>query len=208
MPISLVIANTTILVAGAKAPVSTFPELVAYAKQQPGKLNLGIGVVGGLGHLVMAQMKLREKLDTTFVIYKGAAPMIVDILGGTLDLSVDNLVSNIEHIRAHKLKPLAVASYKRSELLPETPTVGELGYPYAIAETWSALMAPAGTPDAIVRRLNEEIGRIQRDPAFQADVIRQAATIKVTSPEEARAFIRSETERWGRIVADTGVKAD
>jgi tripartite-type tricarboxylate transporter receptor subunit TctC len=197
-----------VLMANPKTNFKDFKQFADYARANPGKVSLGFGPAGGLSHLLMALFKQQTGIDITFVPYKGEAPVVVDMLGGVLDMTSGNLSSNREYIRSGKIVPLAVASPKRSPLLPDVPTFIELGYPAMVSESWSTLMAPAGTPREVITRLNEEIAKIQRDPAFIEEANKQAAVIKPTTPEEARAFIQGETEKWGRVVVETGVKAE
>ena len=207
-PISLVIANTVIVTGSAKASERTFNQYLQRIKANPGKVSFGFGPAGGLPHLVMAMFTQQTGTSLNFVPYKGGAPVLVDMIGGTLDMAAGNLSENLEHLRAGKIIPLAVASGVRSPLFPDVPTLTELGHPNIVAETWSALLAPAGTPDAVVRKLNEEVRKLQADPAFMADVARQAAVIKMSTPDEAKKFIAAETERWGKVVTDGGIKAN
>lgn len=208
VPVSLFIANTVVVTGRPGAAQKDFPGYLKYARENPGKLKYGFGPAGGLPHLLMANFAQQTKVDLTFVPYKGGAPVLVDMIGGTLDIATGNLSEVNEQLKAGKIVPLAVASRERSPVLPDTPTLVELGYPDMVAEAWSALLAPAGTPEPVIRKLNEEMRKIQRDPAFMADVARQAAVIKPSTPDEARRFIRAETVKWSKVVSDNNIKAD
>jgi tripartite-type tricarboxylate transporter receptor subunit TctC len=205
-PISLVIANTVVLIARANTPYQDLKGLVAYVKASPGKVKYGYGPAGGLSHLLMALFARGNGLDMTFVPYKGEAPVMIDLLSGTLAVTNANLTSYLSYLQNGKVKALAVASPVRSPLLPNVPTFKELGYPDMVAETWSALLAPAGTPAAVITRLNQEIHKIQLDPSFAAEVTRQAAVIKMSTPEQARSFIQSEADKWSKVIVDNGIK--
>lgn len=208
MPISLVIANTVVIATRSDAPFDNLEQLLARAKSPSESLSFGYGPPGGLPHLLMAMLQRRADTHLTFVPYKGGAPVVIDLLGGTLNLSSGNLTEYLEHIRAGKVKPIALASPVRSALLPDTPTLTELGYPDMVAETWSALLAPAGTPPEVIALLNKEIAKIQQDPEFVDSVAKQAAVVKPSSPEEAQAFIQNEAEKWGKVVVENGIKAN
>ncbi len=207
-PISLVIANTVVITGSTKAPERSFNQYMQRIKANPGKVSFGFGPAGGLPHLMMAMFTQQTGTSLNFVPYKGGAPVLVDMIGGTLDMAAGNLSETMEHLRSGKIVPLAMASTARSPLFPDVPTLTELGYPNMVTETWSALLAPAGTPEPIVRRLNEEVRKIQTDPSFMAEVARQAAVIKMSTPEEAKKFIAAETERWGKVATDAGIKAN
>ena len=207
-PVSLVIANTVVIAARADSPFNTIKDVAAAAKKPAKPVSIGFGPSGGLPHLLVAMLQRSADMHMTFVPYKGGAPVVVDLLGGTLDLATGNLTEYLEHIRSGKVKAIALGAPERSALLPDTPTLKELGYNDVVAETWSALLAPAGTPPEVISRLNQEVQKMQKDPEFIDMVAKQAAVIKPSTPEEARAFIQNEAERWGKVVVENGIKAN
>src|SRR5690606_16335213 len=143
MRISLVIANTVVIATRSDAPFDKLEGLLAPGKSPSETLSVGYGPRGGLPHLLMAMLQRRADTHLTFAPYKGGAPVVIALLVPTLDLSSGNLTEYLEHIRAGKVKPIALGSPVRSALLPDTPTLTELGYPDMVVETWSALLAPA-----------------------------------------------------------------
>ncbi len=207
-PVSLVIANTVVIAARSDAAFSSIKDVVAAAQKPAKPVSIGFGPSGGLPHLLVAMLQRSADIHMTFVPYKGGAPVVVDLLGGTLDLATGNLTEYLEHIRSGKVKAIALGAPVRSQLLPDTPTLKELGYDDVVAETWSALLAPAGTPPEVISLLNQEVQKMQKDPEFIDMVSKQAAVIKTSTPEEAKAFIQSEAERWGKVVVENGIKAN
>jgi tripartite-type tricarboxylate transporter receptor subunit TctC len=207
-PIATVIANPMVFLSNASIKAPSFNELLADAKANPEKLKMGFGPFGGLAHVVMEQLRLQTGAKITAVPYKGAAPLVADLLAGHIDVALVEIAGNLQYINANRLRPLAVASRKRSAVLPDTPTFTELGLPYMVAESWNALLAPAGTPKEVVGRLNEEVNKILVDPSFKALVAKQAAVTMPGTPENAHQFLQDEIEKWGKIVVGAGIKME
>jgi tripartite-type tricarboxylate transporter receptor subunit TctC len=183
-------------------------DLVAYAKANPGKVNLSINSVGSMHHLMSELLMLRAGIKFNRVPYKGAGQVIPDLLSGVVDVHMESLPLVAPHIKAGKLHVLAAAYQKRLEELPGTPTFAELGYPDINASPWYAFVGPAGLPPAIVARLNKDINAILAEPEIKEQFARRGANILRSSPEEATRFIHAEIARVGRIVDETGAKME
>ncbi len=187
VPVAMLIATPlTLVVNPAALDVKTLPELVAYAKRNPGKISLGTQGYGTAPHLLGELLKLEAKVDIVHVPYRGTAPAMADLLAGQVQMFFDTTTVVVPQIRAGKLRPLAVTSEKRNFQLPEVPTTAEAGYPKLLALFWLALFAPTGTPAAIVARLNAVINE-----SFAADDVRArfaqlGAEMRLGTPEKSR----------------------
>lgn len=207
-PITMVSQVTMALVVNKDVPVTNFAELVALAKAQPGKLSVAIPSLGGVQHLVTEQLKKEAGLDITSVAYRGTAPAINDLLSGVLQLDLDSLPALLSHIKAGRLRPLFVADKQRSALLPDVPTVGEVGLKDLAASTWFALVAPAKTPPEIIERMNREVVAVLKSDELRKALAAQGMDPIWSTPEETSIFIRDEIDRWAKVVRETGVRAE
>jgi tripartite-type tricarboxylate transporter receptor subunit TctC len=205
-PVSMVGDVTMVLVAGSGFKAANVKEMIDYAKANPGKLNLAIPALGSQGHLLTELFRLRTGTSINIIPYKGSGPAVIDLISGVVDGDFENLPAVIEHIKAGKLRALAVLSPKRIPLLPDTPTFVELGMPEFVASPWFAIVAPAGTPREIVMRLNQEINKALSSPAVQSVFAKQGANPVIATPEETGKFFREEIDKWAKIVAETGAK--
>jgi tripartite-type tricarboxylate transporter receptor subunit TctC len=188
-------------------PANTVPEFVAYAKKNPGKLAFGFGQ-GTAPQLAGEWLKVREKLDMTSVPYKGGAQVINDMLGGHIHFTVGSASTLIPHVKNGSLKALSVWGPKRDPELPDVPTMIESGYPGLALGFWAGVFAPAGTPEAIVKRLNEAINDSLRSPEMKASLDKLGLEAVIQTPEQFRQFIIDEYPRWKEIVTVSGVKGD
>ncbi len=207
-PITLISEVSIALVANAEVPAKTFDELKALAKAQPGKLGIAIPSLGGVQHLLVEQLKKTAQLDIASVPYRGTAPAIADLVSGVVQLDLDSLPALLAHIKAGRIRALFVADKVRSPLLPNVPTVGELGLAELAASTWFALVAPAGTPQPIIDRINQETVAILKSDDIRKSLAEQGMEARWSTPAEANAFILGEIDRWAKVVRDTGVKAE
>ncbi len=207
-PITLVAVTPNVLVLNTSFPVNTVPELLAYARTNPGKLSFGSGSNGSAGHLAGELFKTEAGVDMVHIPYKGGAPALQALLAGDTQLMFDNLANSAAQIKAGKLKALAVTTAKRSALMPELPTLSETGLPGFDIYTWWGFMAPAGTPKAIVAKLNTEVKRILASPEMKAFFAQQGAEPAADTPEEFAALIKSEIDKYARIVKQSGAKVD
>lgn len=210
IPITQMVSGAHILVGHPSVPANTLPELIAYAKSNPGKLSYGSPGNGTPQHLAAELFKsLAGNLDIQHVPYKGGGQAIGDVVGGTIPLASLGLPPVMGHIKAGKLRPFAVTSKARQPLLPDTPTFAEAGIAGFETVQWWGPAVPAGTPAPIVQRLHEEFTKAMRNPAFVERLA--AAGLAVTpsaSPQAFSAFIRAEIDRWGPVVKKSGAKVD
>ena len=207
-PITLVAVTPNVLVLNASFPVNSVPELLAYARANPGKLSFGSGSNGSAGHLAGELFKTEAGIDMVHIPYKGGAPALQALLAGDTQLMFDNLANSAAQIKAGKLKALAVTTAKRSSLMPELPTLSETGLPGFDIYTWWGFMAPAGTPKEVVAKWNAEVTRILRSPEMKAFFAQQGAEPAPDSPEEFAALIKGEIAKYAKIVKQSGAKVD
>jgi len=207
-PITLVAVTPNVLVLNASYPVNSVPELLVYARANPGKLSFGSGSNGSAGHLAGELFKTEAGVDMVHIPYKGGAPALQALLAGDTQLMFDNLANSAAQLKAGKLKALAVTTAKRSSLMPELPTLSETGLPGFDIYTWWGFMAPAGTPKEIVAKWNAEVTRILNSPEMKAFFAQQGAEPAPDSPEQFAALIRSEISKYAKIVKQSGAKVD
>ena len=183
-------------------------ELIALAKTQPGKINYASAGPGSPAHLVAEMFKSEAKVNFTHIPYKGAAPAAIDLIAGQVDLMFGDFITCFPYIKAGRLRALAVTAGKRSPLVPEIPTVKEAGGPDLQAVSWSAILAPAGTPAAIVQRLSSEIVRIATSADFNEKMRANGGTPITSTPEELATYMRAEIVRYTKAVKDSGTKIE
>jgi tripartite-type tricarboxylate transporter receptor subunit TctC len=196
-----------ILVVPASSPFKTMQDLVAYAKANPGKLNYGSGGVGSSQHLAAVQFMAATKIDLVHVPYKGTSPAEADLMAGHISLMLDTTTC-LPMVKAGKLRALAVASRQRNQALPDVPTFDELGVPNVYASSWYGLMAPAGTPQAIIDKLNKATNVVLKSPEIKARMLDYGAEIGGGTPADFATFINSEIKRYKPIVELSGAKLD
>ena len=207
-PVSMVAITPNVLVVNPSVPANNVRELVALAKASPGKLSFASGSNGSAGHLAGELFKTLAGIDIVHVPYKGGAPAMQDLLGGQVQFMFDNLANSTQQLKAGKLKAFAVTTAKRSALAPELPTMAEVGVPGFDISTWYGIMAPAGTPPEVVRKLNAEIVKILASDDMRERLKAQGAEPAPMTPEEFTAFIRAEWNKYAKIVKDSGAKVD
>ena len=207
-PVTLVAITPNVLVVNSAVPVNDVRELIALAKVSPGKLSFASGSNGSAGHLAGELFKTLAGIDIVHVPYKGGAPAMQDLLGGQVQFMFDNLANSTAQMKAGRLKAFAVTTAKRSALAPELPTMSEVGVAGFDISTWYGIMAPAGTPPDIVRKLNTEIVKILGSEDMREKLRAQGAEPAPMSPEEFAGFIRAEWTKYAKIVKDSGAKVD
>ena len=207
-PVILVAGVPNVLVVNPSLPVSSVQELIAYAKANPGKLNFASSGNGTSIHLAGELFKVMAGVQMTHIPYKGSAPALQDLIGGQVQLMFDNLPPSLPHIKAGKLRALAVTSATRSSALPDTPTIAESGLPGFEASSWFGVLAPAGTPPAIIARLNAEIGAWLASAEAKEKMLALGANIGGGSPEDFARHIAAETAKWQKVVKASGAKVD
>lgn len=206
-PIALVGATPNILVVPANSPFKSVDELIAYAKANPGKLTFGSGGIGSTQHLAGVRFMQAAKIDMLHVPYKGTAPAEADLMAGHVSVMLDTAPS-IPLIAAGKLRALAVAAAKRTPVLPDVPTLDELGVAEVYITTWYGVMAPTGTPAEIIQRLNKDIVQALATPELRKKMAEMGADTVPGSPQDFGHFISSESERYKHIVKASGARLD
>jgi tripartite-type tricarboxylate transporter receptor subunit TctC len=207
-PITRVALVPNLLVANPAQPFKTVKDLVAYAKANPGKLTFASSGSGTSIHLSGEMFQQMAGVDMQHIPYKGSAPALTDLLGGQTAIMFDNMPSVISHVRAGKLRPIAVTTPNRSPALPDVPTIAESGVPGYSATSWFGLLAPAGTPAPVMAKLHGSILKALADPEVKKKLAEQGAEPHGEKPEQFAEFIRSETAKWGRTVKVSGATAD
>jgi tripartite-type tricarboxylate transporter receptor subunit TctC len=206
-PVASVIRSPFVLEVYPAVPVKTVPELVAYAKANPGKINMASFGIGSGSHLSGEMFKMITGIEMLHVPYRGSAPMVIDLLSGQVQLAFDNLPASIEQIRAGKLRPLAVTTATRSEALPDVPALGEI-LPGYEASAWIGVGAPKSTPAEIIDKLNKEINAALTDPKIKARFADLSGTVIAGSPADFGNLIADETEKWGKVIRAANIKAE
>ena len=182
-------------------------ELIQLAKERPGKMNYASSGVGTTPHLAGEMFKTRFGLDIAHIAYKGAAPALTDTIGGITDFGFKTALSAIPSVQSGQLRALAVASPKRLALMPEVPTMAEVGIPNFEITSWNGLFAPAKTPRAIVERLSAACATVAAMKDVQETFAAQAAIIQASTPDQFKAFVAAEIKMWGDVVRSTGASA-
>ncbi len=198
-PISQLMSAPSVLVASPSFPANSVKEVVAAAKAKPGTITYASSGAGGSPHLAGAMLELRGGVQMVHVPYKGAAPALTDVVSGTVNVGFKTALSALPSMQAGKLKPLAVAATKRLPQLPNVPTMAEAGFPDFEVSSWNGLLAPAGTPPAIIEKLYRELVKIIALPDIRERFAAQAAEPVGSSPAEFRAYIEREIKRWGEV---------
>ncbi|MGZ3411993.1 MAG: tripartite tricarboxylate transporter substrate binding protein [Xanthobacteraceae bacterium] len=188
-------------------PVKTVAELIAYAKANPGKVNVASGGSGTTAHLAIELLKSQAQIDLVHVPYRGLAPALTDLISGQVQMMFGDILSSLPHVKSGALRPLAVTTAQRTAVLPDVPTVAET-FPGFEASAWFGIGAPAGTPAAIVERLNMEINAGLNDPKVNARILELGATPLVMAVPDYARFLSSETEKWAGAVRSAGASAD
>ena len=202
-----IISLPFVMVVNPSVPAKTVPEFTAYAKANPGKINLGSPGIGTPGHVAGELFKMMAGVDLVHVPYRGGGPVMTDLLGGQVQVLFGSTSLTIEQIRAGKLRPLAVTTATRWEGLPDIPTVNDFVSGYE-ASTVSGLGAPKNTPAEIIDTLNKEINAALADPNMKTRLTDLGGTVLAGSPADFGRLIAEETEKWGKVVKFTGIKAD
>jgi tripartite-type tricarboxylate transporter receptor subunit TctC len=206
-PVACINRVALVMEVNPSVPAKTVTEFTAYAKANPGKISYGTGGVGTTSHLSAELFKMMAGVDMLHVPYRGAAPALTDLLGGRVQMMFDPIPSSIEHIRAGRLRPLAVTTRERSGALPDVPTVGDFVPAYE-ASVWFGLGAPKNTPAEIVDKLNNEINASLTDPKLRARMADLGAVPMPMTPADFGKLIAAETEKWGKVVKFAGIKAE
>jgi tripartite-type tricarboxylate transporter receptor subunit TctC len=205
-PIGLVGSVQNVLIVRPSLPVKTVAELVAYAKQQPGKLNVASSGSGTSLHLAAALFNMDTGAQITHVPYRGGAPAMNDLLGGQVDMMFNVLPSALPQIKAGKLRALAVTGEARSPALPDVPTMIEAGVPGYTAVTWNGLLAPAGTPPAIVKQINVALNKALATDDMKKRFFDMGEDVTTGTPEEFARLMQDETAKWRKVIQESQIK--
>jgi tripartite-type tricarboxylate transporter receptor subunit TctC len=205
-PIGLFITTPKLLASHPSLPVKSIRELVALAQARPNELNFGSSGTGSAPHLAVELLKLAANIEMVHVPYKGMGPATVDLIGGQLQLAFPDLPVLVQHVKAGKLRALAVGTPQRSALMPEVPTMAESGYPQVEAYNWYALFAPAATPKEITARLSTELAAIVNAPETKALMQAQGADASSSTQAELGTLLQEEIGKWAKVVKAAGIK--
>lgn len=207
-PVTLVASTPSVLMLHPSIPAASVRDLIALAKASPGQLNFGSSGNGSSHHLAGELFDSMAGVKMTHVPYKGTAAALVDLLGGRIQLTFDTLPSAMPYVKGGKLKPIAVTSAKRTRSLPDLPTIAESGVPGYEVTSWYGLLAPAGTPPEVVKKLNADFVRAIRIPEVTDKMVEAGAEPVGNSPEQFAEFIRSELKKWAVVVQGSGARVD
>ena len=206
-PVSGLIDFPLVMVANPSVPAKTVAELIAHAKANPGKITMASFGTGSTSHVAGELFKMMTGTTMIHVPYRGGAPMVTDLISGQVQVGFDVLTGSLAHIRSGRLRILAVASKRRSDALPDVPTIGETVAGYE-ANSWCGLGVPRGTPSEIIARLNREINAGLADPAVRARLAEVATTPIFFTPVEFGAYMAAEVEKWGKVVRLAGIRPE
>jgi tripartite-type tricarboxylate transporter receptor subunit TctC len=205
-PVAGISRAPNVMVVHPSVPAKTVPEFIAYAKANPGKINMASSGIGTSIHMSGELFKMMAGIDMQHVPYRGSAPMLTDLLAGQVQVAFDNLQPSLPHIRVGTLRALAVTTATRSQTLPDLPTVGDFVAGYE-ASTWNGVCAPKSTPAEIVDRLNGEINAGLADPKLKGQLAEMGAWVLPGSPADCGKLIADETEKWGKVIRAGNIKA-
>jgi tripartite-type tricarboxylate transporter receptor subunit TctC len=206
-PVAGISREASVMVVTASVPANTVSEFIAYAKANPGKLNMVSGGNGTVSHMSGELFKMMTGVEMAHVAYRGMAPALTDLLGGQVEMSFASLIASIEYIRAGKLRALAVTTTARSEALPDLPTVGEFLPGYETSQ-WYGIGAPKNTPPEIIEKLNKEINAGLADPKIKARLADLGSVVLPGTPADFGKLIADETEKWAKVVRAANIKAE
>lgn len=208
LPVAMLAIVPSAIAVNPALPITNIKDLIAYSSANPGKLNYGSAGNGSAGHLAMEFFKDTVKLEAQHVPYKGTGPMLTDLLSGQTQLAYNGILPLVPHAKSGKLRIIAVGSPKRLPLMPDVATVAEQGFPGFETSQWYGVLAPAGTPAALIAKLNADINKVLAEPDIQKRLNDDGAVAGSGSPAEFGAYIDAEEKRWGPVVKKAGIKPD
>ncbi len=204
-PVASLIRVPNVLEVNPSFPVQTVPELIAYAKANPNRISMAVAANGTSQHISAELFKMMTGVEMVHVFYRGSAPALIDLIGGQTQVMFDNLASSIEHIRAGKVRALAVTTAMRSEILPDIPPLGDFLPGYEVS-SWSGIGAPKNTPNEIVEKLNREINFALANARIRGRIADMASSVFASSPTDFAKLISEETEKWAKVVKFANIK--
>jgi tripartite-type tricarboxylate transporter receptor subunit TctC len=206
-PIGSIVRVPQLMQVNPSVPANSVPEFIAYAKANPGKIAMGSGGNGSPAHVIGEYFKLMTGTDLTHVPYRGAAPAVTDLIGGQIQVAFTELATSLGHVKAGRLRALAVTTAARTEALPEVPTLGEF-IPGFEASQWVGLVAPKDTPPAIIEKLNAEINAGLADPKVKSRFAELGGMVLPGSPADYGRLIRDDTEKWAKVIQAASIKME
>ena len=207
-PISMLAKGPLLITVGNNTPFKTLPELVSFAQANPGKLNFGTSGVGSINQFASEIFSDVAKIKMTHVPYKGMGPAVNDLMSGQIDMIIASAPSLLNHVNNEKIRGLAVTTAKRSEIAPKIPALGDYGYSAGAVDLWWGVLAPAGTPQDVVQKLNSTINKIIASEEMKAFFLKQGASPVAMTPAEFSAYISNELARWKRVAAAANIQAE
>jgi len=206
VPVGLVAKSPNLLLASPKLPVNSLKELIAYAKQNPGKLNFASSGNGTITHLIGEMFKIQAGIDAVHVPYRTGVQAFTELTEGQIHFSFDTIVWSLPQVRAGKLKSFGITSAKRSAIAPEMPTIAEQGLPGFEGMTWYAIMAPMGTPEPVLATLRKALSAALKDPAIVERVKKFGAVASFGGQDDYAALLKQDMEKWGRVIKEGSIK--
>jgi len=206
--VALVASNPYVIAVNPKLPVKNIAELIALARSKPGTIFYGSAGTGSVTHLNTELFKSVVKIDLTHVPYKGGGPAIADLLGGQVQMTTENVFLMMPYFNAGQLRPIAVTSLKRSSILPDVPTIAESGYPNFEIIGQFGFVAPAGTPDDVIMKLNSAFNKILKSPEIIKKLNAQGSDVRSGTPEAFQAILQSESTKWLGVIKDANIKGE
>jgi len=207
-PVGMLFSAPLVLVVIPSLPINTLPELIAYARQNPGKISQASQGFGVAPHLLLELLKLETGVNIVHVPYRGTAPALTDLMAGTVQTFFDTPTILLPYIQSGKLRPLAVTSESRNRQLPNVPTTTEAGYPKLVSLFWLGVVAPAGTPPAIIDKLNGAFNTSFEAPDVRAKLTELGADLRLGTPQEFGRYLETERQKWTDVVAAAGIKGE
>jgi tripartite-type tricarboxylate transporter receptor subunit TctC len=208
VPVAPIGTGPSLLVVPAALPVSSTQELIALAKSKPGALNAGSAGAGSFQHLATELFRLQAGIDIVIVQYKGGGPALTDTIAGQVQFNVGSVIQNLPHVRSGKLRALGIGGHSRIAAMPEVPTFAEAGLTGAEASNWWGIVAPAGTPAPVLKRLETDVAAILDSPETQKRFQLEGAEVLRMAPREFGSHMAAETAKWTRVVKQAGIKAE
>jgi tripartite-type tricarboxylate transporter receptor subunit TctC len=205
-PIAPIARNTVLFAINTGLGIDTAQQMIARAKEKPGAITVAITGIGAISHLAVEMLQSAAGIKLQTVPYRGAGPAIADLIGGQVNAMSAEVPVLMPQIKAGKAKVLAVSAQTRSDVMPDVPTFAELGYPDVIADNWSGVLAPPNTPPAIVAKLNAAFNAVVKDPEVRRRLAENGVSTIGGTPEDLAGLIARETERWRKVIAETGIK--
>ena len=207
-PVTLGARGNPILLVSPRLPVKTLPEFIAYAKARPGQVTYGSPAIGSAQHIASKLLEQLAGVDMVHVPYKNQPQVIVDLIGGHIDMAIEFAAVAIPHIKAGKVRALAIVGPRRKPAIPDVPTAAELGLPAFDLASWNGFLVPSGTPPEIVARLNKEIVAALRQPDFVEWIDNNGSDVVASTPDEFASYMKAELVRWSKIVKDAKIQVE